>query len=133
MTTTPGSRVKRDASSISRFPFVRAAAIALAFKLPLVAVGVSNPDGIARIAPPTQVGPGLFLSLAFLVSSIIYLLRRHWFGAASAVAYTIYTVIGGALLIGDYPLWASAVLITSIAALAFVVMAFRQREFSHGT
>lgn len=133
MTTTPGSRVKRATSSISRFPFARAAAIALAFKLPLVAVGVSNPDGIAGIVPPTEVGPGLFLSLAFLASSIVYLLRRHWFGAVSAVVYTVYTVIGGALLLGDFPFWAGAVLVTSIAALGFVVMAFRHREFSQAT
>jgi hypothetical protein len=133
MTTTPGSKVERDTRSTSRFPFSRAAAIALAFKLPLVAVGVSNQDGIAGIVPPTEVGPGLFLSLAFLASSIIYLLRRHWFGAASAVVYALYTVIGGALLVANFPFWAGAVLLTSLAALGFVLMAFRRREFSQTT
>lgn len=130
MTTKPGSPIKRPASPVSRFPYARAAAVSLALKLPLIVVGVSNPGGIQGVAPPTEVGPGLFLSLAFLASSVVYLLRQHWFGAVSAAVYTIYTVIGGALLLADFPFWAVAVLITSVAALVFVVLAFRRGEFS---
>lgn len=129
-------------ASSSRSPFGRsgerssaagrwatAAAVVLAVKFPLVVVGVTNPDGIAGVVPPTEIGVGLFLSLAFLASSIVFLLLRHWFGAVSAIAYGLYTLVGGSILIGSYPLWGAAVAVTSALALAFTIVAIVRGAF----
>lgn len=110
--------------------FAVAAAVALAVKIPLVVVGVTNPDGIAGAVPPTEIGVGLVLSLAFLASSIVFLLLRRWFGAASAIAYALYTLVGGVVLLaGGYPLWGALVAATSGAALALTTVAVLRGAF----
>lgn len=111
-------------------PWLIAAIIALSLKAPLIVIGVLNPQGISGIVPPTAVGPGLFLTLAFLGSSIVFLALRSWFGVISTGAYGLYSSIGGALLLNQYPWWAAAIMLTSVGALAFTVLAVRSGSFA---
>ncbi|MFV0375204.1 hypothetical protein [Microbacterium sp.] len=107
-----------------------AAAVALLLKTPLVVIGVTHPNGVAGVVPPTEIGPGLWVSLTFLASSVVFILGRHWFGAVSTIAYCTYTAVGAVLMAAQFPLWAGAILVTSPAALAFTITALTRREFS---
>ncbi|NOJ58891.1 hypothetical protein [Arthrobacter sp. 260] len=110
-----------------------AAIVALGLKAPLIVIGLLNPEGIAGVVPPTAVGPGLFLTLAFLGSSIVFLALRSWFGVVSTGAYCLYSAIGGALLLAEYPWWAAAIVATSVGALIFTLLATRSGIFSAPT
>lgn len=129
MQTPISSSTGRSETPARTSKFARAAATSLLCKIPLVAIGVLNSSGIAGLVPPTQIGIGLYLSLAFLASSIVFLWRAHWFGGLSAAAYGIYTTIGGALLMAAYPWWGSAIVLTSVLCLIFTVVAFLRGEF----
>jgi hypothetical protein len=120
--TAPSTRRRR--------PYVWGTAGFLALKLPLVAIALASPDGTGDLVPSTEVGPALYAGLGFLGSSILLVLLRWWFGAVSAFTYAGYSFVGGLLLMPDYTWWGLAIASTSAGALACLVLAFRNGDFS---
>ena len=121
--------LRSTASTPSGSFFVRAAIVSLSLKAPLVVVGVLNPVGVPGAIPPTAIDAGLFLTLAFLASGIVFLARRHWFGVVSTAAYCMYSLVGGFMLAPSYLLWAGAIIATSTGALIFTAFALRSKAF----
>lgn len=124
--TTLGSTT----SELSATFYVRAAIGALSLKAPLVVIGILNTFGVPGAIPPTPINAGLFLTLAFLTSGIVFLALRHWFGVVSTTAYCMYSLIGGILMAPAYPLWAGAIIATSAGALVFTALALRAKAFT---
>lgn len=105
-----------------------AAVAVLALKTLLMLLRVALPDVGATFSPRMTYTAGDWAIHVFLVSALVFLAMRWWFGVVSAVAYALYSSWGALSLVsGQHAAWGWFVVATNALVVALLLLSLASR------
>ena len=103
----------------------------LLLKLPTVTIALLLPEGYGTLVPASGGGKEVWISLSWIVFTLVAVGARHWIGAASAIwLLTLSAITGGRLLVAGHLVWGLWQMVGSLVGLAALAFALRAGGFS---
>ena len=103
----------------------------LLLKLPTVTISLLLPEGHGTLVPASGGGKEVWISLSWIVFTLVAVGARHWIGAVSAIwLLTLSAISGGRLLADSYLAWGLWLMASSLMGLMALALALRARGFS---
>ena len=103
----------------------------LLLKLPTVTIALLLPEGYGTLVPASGGGKEVWISLSWIVFTLVAVGARHWIGAVSAIwLLTLSAISGGRLLADSYLAWGLWLMASSLVGLMALALALRAGGFS---
>ena len=89
------------------------------------------PEGYGTLVPASGGGKEVWISLSWIVFTLVAVGARHWIGAVSAIwLLTLSAISGGRLLADSYLAWGLWLMASSLVGLMALALALRAGGFS---
>ena len=103
----------------------------LLLKLPTATISLLLPEGYGTLVPASGGGKEVWISLSWIVFTLVAVGARHWIGAVSAIwLLTLSAISGGRLLADSYLAWGLWLMASSLVGLMALALALRAGGFS---
>ena len=98
----------------------------LLLKLPTATISLLLPEGHGTLVPASGGGKEVWISLSWIVFTLVAVGARHWIGAVSAIwLLTLSVITGGRLLVAGHLVWGLWQMVGSLVGLAALAFALR--------